>query len=260
MSVEISVLVVNLNNLLYTRQCIEDLLNQDVEFNLRLVDQNSTEEGTNDFFNNFFLQYVNGEFTGKIKLLEIIHTGYNRPLNYLWNEFVDTSSTDFLCLLNNDVRLPPNFLSTSISVLEKEPLVGFVNHVTNNIIYSRWSDLLEYKIMEQPYRQGWDITLRKSCYSQIPKDLTFFYGDDYIYSKLYSSNYKGAYILNSPIIHFEAKTTVEKGGLRDCSTDKEVFDLLELDHKNLTFNKKLSKWKPEFTKIKLNIKTLLSKS
>ena len=100
MSVEISVLVVNLNNLLYTRQCIEDLLNQDVEFNLRLVDQNSTEEGTNDFFNNFFLQYVNGEFTGKIKLLEIIHTGYNRPLNYLWNEFVDTSSTDFLCLLN----------------------------------------------------------------------------------------------------------------------------------------------------------------
>ena len=84
--------------------------------------------------------------------------------------------------------------------------------------------------------------------------------DDYIYSKLYSSNYKGAYILNSPIIHFEAKTTVEKGGLRDCSTDKEVFDLLELDHKNLTFNKKLSKWKPEFTKIKLNIKTLLSKS
>jgi len=233
MSVEISVLVVNLNNLLYTRQCIEDLLNQDVEFNLRLVDQNSTEEGTNDFFNNFFLQYVNGEFTGKINLLEIIHTGYNRPLNYLWNEFVDTSSTDFLCLLNNDVRLPPNFLSTSISVLEKEPLVGFVNHVTNNIIYSRWSDLLEYKIMEQPYRQGWDITFRKSFYSQIPKDLTFFYGDDYIYSKLYSSNYKGAYIFNSPIIHFERSTTVEKGGSRDCTTDGKVFHLLELEQKNM---------------------------
>jgi GT2 family glycosyltransferase len=58
MSVEISVLVVNLNNLLYTKQCIEDLLNQDVEFNLRLVDQNSSEEGTNDFFNNFFYNTI----------------------------------------------------------------------------------------------------------------------------------------------------------------------------------------------------------
>ena len=58
MSVKISVLVVNLNNLLYTKQCIEDLLNQDVEFNLRLVDQNSTEEGTNDliiFFYNIIM-------------------------------------------------------------------------------------------------------------------------------------------------------------------------------------------------------------
>jgi GT2 family glycosyltransferase len=43
-SVEISVLVVNLNNLSYTKQCIEDLLNQDVKFNLTLIDQNSTEE------------------------------------------------------------------------------------------------------------------------------------------------------------------------------------------------------------------------
>jgi len=246
-SVDISVLVVNLNNLLYTKQCIEDLLNQDVEFNLRLVDQNSTEEGTNDFFNNFFLQYNNGEFKGKINFLEIIHTGYNRPLNHLWNEFVNASSTDFLCLLNNDVRLPPNFLSTSISVLEKEPLVGFVNHVTNNLDYSCWSDLLEYQIMEQPYRQGWDITFRKSFYSQIPKDLTFFYGDDYIYSKLYSSNYKGAYIINSPIIHFERSTTVEKGGSRDATPDGKVFHLLEIEHKNLTFNQELSKWKPQFT-------------
>jgi hypothetical protein len=247
MSVEISVLVVNLNNLLYTKQCIEDLLNQDVEFNLRLVDQNSTEEGTNDFFNNFFLQYNNGEFNGKINFLEIIHTGYNCPLNHLWNEFINTSSTNFLCLLNNDVRLSPNFLSTSISVLEKEPLVGVVNHVTNNINYSRWSDLLEYQIMEQPYRQGWDMTFRKSCYSQIPKDLTFFYGDDYVYSKLYSSNYKGAYILNSPIIHFERSTTVEKGGSRDATPDGKVFHSLEIEHKNLTFNKELSKWKPQFT-------------
>jgi hypothetical protein len=91
------------------------------------------------------------------------------------------------------------------------------------------------------------MTFRKSCYSQIPKDLTFFYGDDYVYSKLYSSNYKGAYILNSPIIHFERSTTVEKGGSRDATPDGKVFHSLEIEHKNLTFNKELSKWKPQFT-------------
>lgn len=249
MPVKISVLVVNLNNLSYTKQCVEDLLNQDVEFNLKLVDQNSSEEGTNKFFDDFFHHYMNGEFNGKINFLETINTGYNCPLNHLWNEFVISSSTDFLCLLNNDVRLPPNFLSSSVSVFEKEPLVGFVNHVTNNLNYSSWSDLLEYQIMEHPYRQGWDITCRKSCYSQIPKELTFFYGDDYLYSKLYSSNYKGAYIFNSPIIHFERSTTVEKGGLRDATPDGKIFHSLEIEHKNLSFNKELSKWKPQFTKI-----------
>ena len=177
MSVKISVLVVNLNNLSYTKQCVEDLLNQDVEFNLSLIDQNSTEEGTKIYFNSLYISYMKGEF-GKINFLEVSNTGCNLPLNHLWNEFVSSSSTDFLCLLNNDVRLPPNFLSSSISVLEKEPLVGFVNHVTNNLNYSSWSDILDYKIMEEPYRQGWDITCKKSCYNQIPKELTFFYGDE----------------------------------------------------------------------------------
>jgi GT2 family glycosyltransferase len=249
MLAKISVLVVNLNNLEYTKQCIEDLLNQDVEFSLRLIDQNSSEEGTSTYFNNLYEKYIKGDFNGKISFLEIIYSEFNCSLNNLWNYFVSTSSTKFLCLLNNDVRLSPNFLSTSIAVLEKEPLVGFVNHVTNNLNYSQWSDTLEYKIMEQPYRQGWDLTFKKSFYNQIPEELKFFYGDDYLYSKLYSSNYKGAYILNSPMLHFESSTTTEKGGARDCTPDGIVYHSLELEHKNLKFNEELSKWKPQFINI-----------
>ena len=246
---KISVLLVNLNNLSYTKQCIDDLLNQDVVFNLRLADQNSSESGTKEFFDNFFVRHSNGEFLGKIDYLEISNTGFNKPLNHLWNDYVKESSTEFICLLNNDVRISPNFLSSSISVLEKEPSVGFVNHVTNNSTYSSWSDSLEYVIEESPYRQGWDPIFRKSCYSPIPDDLKFFYGDDYIYSKLYSSGYKGAYVLNSPMIHFERSTTTEKGGLRDCSLDGEFFLSLDLDYKNLTLNEDLCRWKPEFNSI-----------
>lgn len=250
MGTKISVLLVNLNNLEYTKQCLEDLLLQDIVFNLRLVDQNSSESGTKDFFDDFFTKHSNGEFYGKIDYLEILNTGFNKSLNYLWNDYVKESLTEFICLLNNDVKIAPNFLSSSISVLEKEPSVGFVNHVTNNLTYSSWSDSLEYMIMETPYRQGWDPTFRKSSYNQIPENLNFFYGDDFIYSKLYESGYKGSYILNSPMIHFERSTTIEKGGQRDCSDDGSVFHTLNLEHKNLTFNEDLCRWKPEFNTIR----------
>ena len=249
MDTKISVLLVNLNNLEYTKQCLEDLLLQDIVFNLRLVDQNSSEPGTKEFFDAFFTRHMNGDFYGKINYLEISNTGFNKPLNHLWNEFVIGSLTEFVCLLNNDVRLSPNFLSSSVLILEKEPNVGVVNHVTNNANYSTWSEQLDYNIIETPYRQGWDPIFRKSCYSSIPEELSFFYGDDFIYSKLYESGYKGAYVLNSPMIHFERSTTIEKGGARDCSADSNVFHSLDLEYKTLTFNEELCRWKPEFSRV-----------
>jgi GT2 family glycosyltransferase len=249
MVVKISILLVNLNNLEYTKDCLNDLLNQDIVFNLRLIDQNSSEFGTKDFFDEFFRRHQNGDFYGKINFLEVLNTGFNIPLNHLWNEYMNESLTDFVCLLNNDVKVSPNFLSSAVTILENEPNVGVVNHITNNIKFSSWSDSLNYIVMENPYRQGWDPIFRKSCYNKIPENLNFFYGDDFIYSKLYESGYKGAYVLNSPMIHFERSTTTEKGGLRDCSEDGNFFSSLNLCYKNLTFNEELCRWKPEFSEI-----------
>lgn len=235
---QISILVVNLNNLDYTKDCIKDLLLQDCEFNLTIVDQNSSEEGTKEYLSTLPSN------------IEFIQNDENKPLNHLWNWFVERSNTPYICLLNNDVRIAPNFLSSAIQLFEKEPNVGFINHVSNNIDYQEWSSNLSYKIIEEPYRQGWDPIFRKECYNQIPNELSFFYGDDYIYSKLYSSGMKGAYVLNSPMIHFERSTTIEKGGQRDASPDGSFFYNLDIEHKNLSFVEELSKWKPEFDKIK----------
>lgn len=239
---ETSILVVNLNNLEYTKNCIEDLKKQDYPFNLTVIDQNSYELDTK----SYFLLLNSGI---NLRKFNFIQNNENIPLNHLWNDFVKNSNTKYICLLNNDVRLSPNFISSAIKVLEKESNVGFVNHVSNNKDYMEWSDILNYKIIETPYRQGWDLFFRKECYSTIPNGLEFFYGDDYLYSKLYSSNMKGAYILNSPMIHYERSTTIEKGGRRDCSFDNYFFNLIDLEYKNLSFVEELSKWKPEFEKI-----------
>lgn len=238
---KISVLVVNLNNLEFTKNCINDLMIQDCEFNLTIVDQNSSEEGTKEYFSTLQSN------------VEFIQNSENIPLNHLWNWFVEKSTTPYVCLLNNDVRIAPNFLSSAIQVLEKEPNVGFVNHVTNNKDYQEWSDTLDYRIIQTPYRQGWDPIFRKDCWNKIPSELSFFYGDDYIYSKLYSSGMKGAYVLNSPMIHFERSTTVEKGGQRDASPDGSFFSQLDIEFKNMSFVEELSKWKPEFFSLLIKI-------
>ena len=238
----ISVLVVNLNNLQFTKDCVSDLMSQDCEFNLTIIDQNSSEEGTKEYFSTLPSN------------IDFIQNESNTPLNHLWNWFVIKSNTPYICLLNNDVRIASNFLSSAIQVFEKEQNVGFINHVSNNKDYQEWSNELKYKVIELPYRQGWDLIFRKECYNQIPNELSFFYGDDYIYSKLYSSGMKGAYILNSPMIHFERSTTVEKGGQRDASPDGSFFSQLDLEFKNMSFVEELSRWKPEFNKIKMKEK------
>ena len=240
----ISVLVVNLNNLEFTKNCINDLLGQDTKSYITLIDQNSSEEGT--------VEYL--DFISSTTDINVIKNGENFPLNHLWNWFTKISETPYICLLNNDVRLSPNFLSSAIGVFEKEPGVGFVNHATNNNEYSEWSEDLQYVIIDSPYRQGWDPIFRKECYSEIPQDLHFFFGDDYIYSKLYESGMKGAYVLNSPILHFERSTTEEKGGLRDCSFDGEHFNQLDLPVKEMGFSTSYSRWKPEFSSIRKKIK------
>lgn len=219
MKSRVSILIINLNNLEYTKDCIGDLIQQDTIFNLTIVDQNSSEHGTSEYYSEFNQNYIKGKYNGKIENLSIIQSGFNKPINQIWNEFVSNSKTEFVCLLNNDIRLLPNFISSSIQVMDIEDSVAVVNHTTNHIDFSTYSLKLNYKIVEKPYRQGWDFFIRKNKWSPIPNSLEFFFGDDYIYSKIYLEGYKGAYVLNSPIIHYERGTTEEKKGNRCTKND-----------------------------------------
>jgi hypothetical protein len=53
------------------------------------------------------------------------------------------------------------------------------------------------------------------------------------------------------MLHFERGTTVEKGGQRDASPDGSFFSQLDLEFKDMSFVEELSKWKPEFSFIKV---------
>jgi GT2 family glycosyltransferase len=193
------VIVINLNTLTYTRKCIEDLLKQNVSFDLTLIDQASVEVGIKELFES-----VKKHWKGRGRLT-IKYNSINEPLNEVWNTFAKESDNEYLCYLNSDVRIPCNFIKDSESVFSLEPTVGITVHSTNQ---PHWLDnasyQLNYKIPpNQKIKQGWDFTIRKSDWKIIPEIFQIFYGDDFIFYKLLLKNRKIAYILNSPILHFQ---------------------------------------------------------
>src|ERR1035437_9778184 len=105
----IGVLIVNLNNLELTKNCIDTLQKQiNQNFKIYLFDQNSDEKGTPEFMNwcnnNDIIIYKNTE---------------NIPLNYLWNNFKNICNYEYLCFLNNDIELSNTFIDDTIKIDRK---------------------------------------------------------------------------------------------------------------------------------------------
>ena len=199
----IDIQVCNINNLAMTRDLVNDLLRQSFPFSLRIVDQNSSEKGTKEYLWSLRIH----------PQIRVLMNDSNVDLNRLWNDFYKTSKAQFLCFLNNDVRVPSNFVKDTIEILKKEPEVGCVVHVTNGPEYS--IDRLTYFISEIKFIQGWDFTVRREAYTLIPDDLKVFGGDDYIFSNFYLRGWKVAVALSSPILHHKAKSRKYYTGSRE---------------------------------------------
>jgi len=194
---KINVLVVNINNLNYTKNCISDLLKQtNKNFNITLIDQGSTENGTTKYLNSL----------SKNSRIKIIKNDTNVSLNKLWNDFYLNNKEDYLCYLNNDVRLTDNFIQDTIDILDKDDKVGIVVHSTNSFKYNDKNDELNYVIPKEKIKQGWDFTIRKSVYKIIPNELLFYFGDDWLFHHCYQQKYNVAICLSSPIIHYAEKS------------------------------------------------------
>lgn len=234
----IDILVINLNNIALTKDVIDDLYRQDYkDFKITVVDNGSDEEGTDNF-----LDSLDGA--------TVIRNDNNEPINHIWNTFAEQSDGEYLCLLNNDVRLSPNYLSSSVEVFKKDKSIAVVNHTTNLTAYSQWSEKLSYVKIYKCYRQGWDIFIKKERYHHIPDEMLFYFGDDYLYSMIYDDGFYGAYVLNSPLIHYCSKTVPGKGGKtyqQDGLYDTKAYYLLPLKHRtNQEFITDYSTYLPQF--------------
>jgi hypothetical protein len=195
----LGIIIVNLNQITLTRNCIETLKNQiNQNFKIYLFDQNSNEVGTE----NYLLECENNG-------IQVYKNKENIPLNHLWSNFKYICDFEYLCFLNNDVELSNTFVDDTIKILDNESTVGAVIHITNNKYHLKSKDIIEYKIFnELPLYQGWDFSIRKKIMPDIPEVLKIFGGDDYIFAKLNASEYKIAIAYSSPIIHYKEKTRI----------------------------------------------------
>lgn len=228
------ILIINLDNLMFTRDCIQDLMNQiDMGFDLTLVDNASLEPGICELLTVLEKEGVHCKRYEK-----------RGPLIWIWNAFYEQNQNEFLCFLNNDTRLSINYTKTIKQVFDKEPNVAIVGHVSNNIEHKTVSDELDYRKFYKKMRQGWDFTIRREDYKPIPERFKIYFGDDIIYNRVYDSGRESAMILNAPIVHYLGQSVKSLAGGEYYNDRKEYLDMGYRE--NYSDWSGLSKGKPGF--------------
>jgi GT2 family glycosyltransferase len=233
------VLVININNLEYTKNCILDLIQQDTSFDLTIIDQNSNESGTKEYYTLLLNNWSRVDCP-----INILQNNDNVDLNRVWNKFYTDNQNEYLCFLNNDVRITPNFISDGEKIFETELTVGCVIHATNNQLYQN-ATKLNYVFVTN-IKQGWDFTIKRKAYNMIPDELKVYCGDDFLFQQLYDNNWKCAMVTSSPMIHYQGMSTKD---LKEPPSDVKRYINLGYTH-SLRHCPDYSKIKPTFDKLK----------
>jgi GT2 family glycosyltransferase len=119
-----SIVIVTIDNLVYTRLCLESLLaNTDYpDYEVVVVDNGSTD-GTTDYLRCLARHYPH---------VRVVFNDNNRGFAPASNQGLALATGDVLVLLNNDTIVPRGWLTRLVRHLE-DPAVGLVGPVTNRI-------------------------------------------------------------------------------------------------------------------------------
>lgn len=116
-----SIIMLTWNQLDYTKDCLQTLDEYtDYPFELILVDNGSTD-GTVQFLKSLKLDNQN------LKSYKLITNNENRGVAKGWNQGLKEAQGEYLCILNNDILLTPQWLSKLIMHLDENQHVGAVS-------------------------------------------------------------------------------------------------------------------------------------
>lgn len=155
----------------------------------------------------------------------------NLGVNGAWNLGIAESTTEIVSILNDDLVLPVGFFDSILQVFESMPQAGFVvpQTVSNHRIIKNDRKLPMVSLL--PYREGWAMTIRKSCVEPIPESLFTFYGDDWFYRCVQEHGFWCLKILNTTVYHYvgcsKKPDERKKMGLPDLQVERAAWQDIE---------------------------------
>lgn len=127
--------------------------------------------------------------------VRVIANGKNLFVNPSWNLGVKEAKTDYVALLNDDIKIPANICSRILDKMTSK--YGIVGIQKNNVIETRdednntiinideivLGDAKEVELKPITYRTpnfGVFMIFNKKDYTDIPEELKIYYGDDWL--------------------------------------------------------------------------------
>jgi GT2 family glycosyltransferase len=205
-----------------TESCVTTLLNSEskIQFNVIIVESNHLEKFKNlSNFKNVKIVYPTEQF------------GYNKYLNI----GIKLTTSNYVCLCNNDLIFNKNWASKLIEAMSQDPQLLSVSPYSTNPHKTRFNleiqDKVEYGYGIRRYLTGWCIFQKRKIYEQtglFDERFTFWYADNDYSETIKKLGIKHALVLNSVVEHIESKTLNGK----DSNTkrkltieQKKIFDL-----------------------------------
>ncbi|MBI2267562.1 MAG: tetratricopeptide repeat protein [Armatimonadetes bacterium] len=129
----VSIVILTLNQLTYTKECVDSILSHTTpgSFELVFVDNGSTD-GTLEF-----LESLSNRPSPPWTRIEVIRNGENRGFAGGCNQGIRASLGDDVLLLNNDVLVTPGWLDRLVTALRSNPKAAMAGPVSNYVIESQ---------------------------------------------------------------------------------------------------------------------------
>lgn len=195
-----------------TENCVRSLIESEdkILFNIFIIESNKSENFKN-------LSYL--------KTIRVIHPsvqfGYNRYLNI----GLEASSSEYVCLCNNDLIFSKGWATNILTAMKKDPELLSASPYSTNPHKTRFGlnilNKVEYGYDIRRYLAGWCIFQRRKIYSHIgpfDESFIFWYADNDYSETIKNKGIKHALVLNSVVEHVESKTLNKN----DQSTRKKL--------------------------------------
>lgn len=236
----VSIIIVNYNNYKDTIDCLDSLRNQTYKkFEVLVVDNGSKY--------NLFLKLKKGleQFQKKLNI-RLIRSDVNLYFGAGNNKAIKVSKGDYVCLLNADTEVMPNFIESIVDFLEKNPEIGMVspkiklfsnknyiwttggqvNFKTSAVVTNRGylefdPNNLKYNNIEPiDFSPGTTLFIRRKCLDEIGliDEIYFMYWEDPDWNfRAQQLGYKSYYVPRTIVYH---KIPI----YRDYNSKRQVFN------------------------------------